>query len=56
MYVSGFGRVVVVEWGRTAHPENVGLDAFVVMPDHIHGIICITSGGYTDARRVTAAP
>jgi putative transposase len=54
MRVSAFGRVVVEEWYRTEQMRaNVALDAFVVMPDHIHGIVIITEAS-TDARRVTA--
>ena len=43
MQVSAFGRVVMEEWDRTPtiRPE-LTMDAFVVMPDHIHGIVIIT--------------
>lgn len=37
-----YGRIVADEWYRTATVRsNVVLDAFVVMPNHIHGIIVI---------------
>jgi putative transposase len=37
------GRIVVEEWERTlAVRPNVDLDAFIVMPDHLHGIIVAT--------------
>lgn len=40
--LSTIGRIVAEEWQRTAElRENVELDAFVVMPNHIHGIIVI---------------
>jgi REP element-mobilizing transposase RayT len=42
MRVSTVGSVVLGEWQQTARVrENVELDAFVVMPNHIHGIIVI---------------
>lgn len=37
------GRMVVAEWERLAERfPDVALDAFVVMPNHLHGIIIIT--------------
>lgn len=38
--LSAFGIIVREEWDRSAaiRPE-IGLDAFVIMPDHIHGIV-----------------
>jgi putative transposase len=42
MRLSEIGRVVEEEWIKTATVrKNVGLDAFVVMPNHIHGIVVI---------------
>jgi putative transposase len=43
---SDFGRVAVEEWLRaeTMRPE-VALDAFVVMPDHVHGLIVLLPEG-----------
>jgi len=43
MRLSAFGRVVAEEWHRTPtiRPE-LAMDAFIVMPDHIHGIVAIT--------------
>ena len=36
------GRIVWDEWARTADLRSgVTLDAFVVMPDHVHGVIVI---------------
>lgn len=43
MHLSPFGRIVEKEWYRTATVRrNVELDAFVIMPNHIHGIIILT--------------
>jgi REP element-mobilizing transposase RayT len=45
MRLSGIGRVVEHEWRRI--PEvwtGVGIDAFVVMPNHLHGIVVLTGG------------
>ncbi|MBI2919260.1 MAG: transposase [Chloroflexi bacterium] len=40
---NAWGKIVTEEWARTADVRpNVLLDAFVVMPNHIHGIIIIT--------------
>ncbi|HUV87786.1 MAG TPA: transposase [bacterium] len=36
------GRIVFEEWRRSAAVrEEIGLDAFVVMPNHVHGIVVI---------------
>jgi len=41
--LSSIGRIVEEEWRRTADVRpDVDLDAFVVMPNHIHGIIVLT--------------
>ena len=38
-----WGEIVIEEWERTEISRpNVALDAFVVMPNHFHGIIVIT--------------
>jgi putative transposase len=40
--LSPAGQIVVAEWERTALLRtNVTLDAMVVMPDHVHGILAI---------------
>ena len=42
MIPNAIGRIIDEEWQRTAKlGPNVGLDVFVVMPNHIHGIIAI---------------
>ncbi len=50
--LSAIGRIVAEEWQRTAElRENVELDAFVVMPNHIHGIIVIRNNDERAFRR-----
>ena len=40
------GQVVRAEWQRLASAfPDVQLDAFVIMPNHVHGIIVITEPG-----------
>ncbi len=42
MFLSPFGEIALAEWLQTAHNRPyVELDAFVVMPNHVHGIIAI---------------
>jgi len=50
--LSPAGEIVAEEWVRTeALRPNVTLDAWVVMPNHFHGIIALT-----DSAERTAAP
>ena len=50
MRLSPLGRLVVSEWLRTAEIRPyVDLDAFAVMPNHLHGIIVLTSNASADA-------
>lgn len=43
MRLNELGQVVEMEWLKTAKiRDNVELDEFVVMPNHIHGIVVIT--------------
>jgi REP element-mobilizing transposase RayT len=45
MWLSEAGQVVAQEWARTALiRQRVRLDAWVVMPDHFHGIVGIIEG------------
>jgi REP element-mobilizing transposase RayT len=60
MTLSAWGRLIAEEWAalpqRFAH---IALDAFVVMPNHVHGIITIVDDGRPGASRtgaVTAPP
>ena len=48
MSLNGIGRIVENEWIRTASLRpNIELDFFVIMPNHIHGIIIIhKNNGY----------
>lgn len=42
--LSAAGEIVAREWARTAEVRaNVVIDAFVVMPNHVHGILGIVS-------------
>lgn len=51
MCLNDLGKIVSQEWVRAGDVrDNIELDQFVVMPNHIHGIIVITSVGAT--RRV----
>ena len=48
------GKIAHDEWFNTPHlrPDmNLELGEFVVMPNHIHGIICIGENEYNDERR-----
>jgi len=50
------GRIATEEWQRTADIRpNVTIDVFVVMPNHIHGIIVIDGGRGTLQRAPTVA-
>jgi REP element-mobilizing transposase RayT len=49
MHPNAYGRIVVEEWHRTAEVrDEVRLDAFVVMPNHVHGIILLTPPKYEE--------
>ena len=51
MYLNQWGEIVEEEWYRTGKQRTyIQLDEFIVMPDHVHGIIIITG----DACRGTA--
>ncbi len=42
MYLSAYGKIVAEEWQRTGKlRDGVSLDAFIVMPDHVHGLVWI---------------
>ncbi len=43
MLLNPYGRIVREEWEKSARIRNeIDLDAFVIMPNHIHGICFIT--------------
>jgi len=53
MRVNEFGQIVQEEWFRTAQVRpyvQLQPDEFVVMPNHVHGIIWIVDDDATDAR------
>lgn len=53
MRLSDIGLVAQEEWVRSAQlRSNIDLDAFVIMPNHIHGIVVIRD----DAPSATDAP
>lgn len=42
MYLSAYGKIVAEEWHRTGDlRDEVSLDAFIVMPDHVHGLLWV---------------
>ena len=44
MHLNALGEIVVAGWhDLPLHFPNVELDAFVVMPNHVHGIILLTA-------------
>jgi REP element-mobilizing transposase RayT len=44
MYLSNYGEIVQKWWDDLpTHFQNVETDAFVIMPNHVHGIIFITN-------------
>jgi putative transposase len=44
--LNNFGLIAHREWINTAHIRvGVRLDAFIVMPDHVHGILKIQNDG-----------
>lgn len=46
MILNECGNIVVGEWERSeAMRDEVALDAFVVMPNHLHGIVCLVPPG-----------
>ncbi len=58
MVLNVFGRIAWEEWFRTARIRpNVELfeDEFVVMPDHVHGIVWIVGDENVDAQRRCAS-
>jgi len=46
MKMNEFGQMVFEEWFKTGEMRpHIQLDAFVVMPNHIHGILVLDDGG-----------
>jgi REP element-mobilizing transposase RayT len=53
MRLNEYGELIRAEWHRTAEMRpNIALDAFVIMPNHIHGIIALRECA-SDGRRGT---
>lgn len=56
MQLNGWGEIVKRCWQEIpAHFPHVALDAFVVMPNHVHGILWIV-GGHDDVGARIAVP
>lgn len=51
MVPSAAGRVAEEEWHRSAEiRESIALDEFVVMPNHVHGIVRLRGVGRSEGR------
>jgi len=51
MKLNRFGSAVEACWhSLTQHYFHIDLDSFVVMPNHIRGIVCLTDGAAIDER------
>ena len=49
MILNGRGKIVASEWERSeAMRDEVLLDAFFVMPNHLHGIVCLVPPDMND--------
>jgi len=49
MQVNAIGALIEEEWFRSPTIRRIVLDAFVVMPNHVHGIVLIDSVGATSS-------
>src|ERR1700749_2799448 len=57
MQLNKFGEIVKHTWDELPdHYSSVALDAFVIMPNHIHGIIGIRDWGYPVGAQLNCAP
>jgi putative transposase len=46
--LSAYGEIAQEEWLASASiRKELDLDIFVVMPDHVHGIVWLVGGGYS---------
>ncbi|MCY3797399.1 MAG: transposase [Chloroflexi bacterium] len=53
---NAIGRIIAEEWKKTAELRAyVGLDSFVVMPNHLHGIIAIFGEDNRGSQRIAPA-
>ena len=47
MHLNAYGRIVLSKWrALPRHFQNLRLGAFVVMPNHVHGILIINERGH----------
>ena len=45
MSLNGYGKIAEDCWnGLPKHYTNIGLDTFVIMPNHVHGIVLVGAG------------
>jgi len=45
MILNEMGKIVKEEWIKTGElRKNIKVDKFIIMPNHVHGIICINLG------------
>ena len=57
MQLNAAGRLVDEAWHELpAHYPHIDLDAFVVMPDHVHGVIVFKVGALPEEAALDAAP
>lgn len=56
MRLNDFGRIVRATWDRLPDHYQVELDAFVVMPNHVHGIVVIPRTVATGAHSHAGGP
>lgn len=56
MNLNQLGEIVSREWKRTEElRKNVVMDAFIVMPNHLHGIISIVEGSESHTETASSA-
>jgi len=52
MQLNKIGKIAQHEWIKTAElRENVDLDEFIIMPNHMHGILILTENNSVETRR-----
>ncbi len=52
MRLNEIGKIAKYEWNKTSElRENVELDEFVIMPNHMHGIIILSESKSVETRR-----
>ena len=50
--LNGNGKIVLTSWLNLPTHYNISLDEFIVMPDHIHGIIYIPNSFGKNCSRI----